>query len=141
VVTLQIRKAAPVLAVLFCAIFLRQLPVTVLSTQACETVQPVPGTKLDVELDVGSMHFRGEIADFYVLFSLVGNPVDPEVITAKLYFNGTLCSQLTSSVKHVATGLYRIPYTIPLNASVGNTLWLLMRLTVQLTTRVSTGLL
>jgi hypothetical protein len=92
-VRLQNRKVFPLLAVLFCAIFLLQLPVTVLSVQACDPIQPVPGTKLDVEADVGSIHFRGEIADFYVLFSLVGNPVDPEVITAKLYFNGTLCSQ------------------------------------------------
>ena len=84
-VTLQNRRVVSFLVILFCAIFLLQLPVTVLSTQACEPVQPVSGTKLDVEVDVGSIHFRGEIADFYVLISLVGNPVDPQEITAKLY--------------------------------------------------------
>ena len=113
------KKVYPSIAVLLCGIFLLQLTGSVPTTQACVPVQPVPNTKLDVEVDVGSTYFRGEIAEFYVLVSLVGNPTDAEEITANLYYNGTVHSQLSDSIEHVATGLYRIPYTIPMNACTG----------------------
>ena len=74
--------------------------------------------KLEVEIDVGSIHFRGEIADFYVLASSSGNRLDAAVC-ANLYYNGSFFASLSGLVQHVATGLYRIPYAIPLNASVG----------------------
>ena len=71
---------------------------------------PKQGSKLDVEADVGSIYFAGEIAEFYILVSLSGNPIDAEIL-ANLYYNGTLYSNLTSLVESVSMGIYRIPYT------------------------------
>ena len=79
----------------------------------------VDGSPLDLAVTVGSLHFRGELAEFYVEISFGGKPVDATVISAKLYWNGTLKQDLTSSVGHVAIGLYRIPYSVPSDASVG----------------------
>ncbi len=77
------------------------------------------GVKLDVQVDVGSIHFRGEMAEFYVLVSYLGEPVDNANISAMLYYKGTLHANLSASVMHVATGLYRVPYNIPIDASAG----------------------
>ena len=85
--------------------------------QACY-VPPEPEVTLDVEAEVGSMHFRGEMAEFYILVSLNGDPVNASV-KADLYYNGTLHSNLNALVQSASTGLYRVPYTIPLNASDG----------------------
>jgi peptidoglycan hydrolase CwlO-like protein len=74
--------------------------------------------KLDIEADVGSMHFRGEMAEFYILTSYLGEPIDAK-ISAILYYNGTMHADLTTLVENVATGLYRIPYTIPTEAPAG----------------------
>ena len=70
-------------------------------------------------MDVGVIHLRGEMAEFYVLISSSGTRVD-SALNAKLYYNGALYADLTCLVQHVTTGLYRIPYNIPLNASPGS---------------------
>jgi len=75
-------------------------------------------TTINVEVKVGSIHFRGEIAEFYVLVSSLGKPVDAS-IKATLYFKGEPYEDLSASVEHVSLGLYRIPYTIPLTAPTG----------------------
>jgi len=74
---------------------------------------------LDVQLDVGALHFSGEIADFYVLVADYGRAVDPDNLRAVLYFEGAEFVNLTSSLEHVARGLYRLPYTIPAVATPG----------------------
>ena len=107
------KRTITVVSILICSALLLGLSTFVATGAACVTL---PG--LDVEANVGSLHFRGEIAEFYVLVSLNGAPVDA-ALTAKLYFNGSQYADLTSAVGHVATGLYRIPYTIPGTASAG----------------------
>jgi predicted nucleic acid-binding Zn-ribbon protein len=111
-------KKTRALSILACTILLLQVTAFVSLSQAVVTVPSEPEVKLDVEADVGSMHFKGEIADFYVLVSLSGVPTDATV-NASLYFDGALYANLTSLVQHVDTGLYRIPYTIPCCASAG----------------------
>jgi len=59
------------------------------------------------------------MAEFNVLVSSSGTRMDA-VLNAKLYYNGALYADLTCLVQHVTTGLYRIPYNIPLNASPGS---------------------
>ncbi|MGQ4834444.1 MAG: hypothetical protein ACP6IS_11200 [Candidatus Asgardarchaeia archaeon] len=77
-------------------------------------------TTLDVKVDVGRIHFRGEIAEFYVLTALNGSPVNATITEALLYFsNGTLTKDLTNNSKEIATGLYRISYVIPTDAPKG----------------------
>ena len=109
---LKTKKPRAFISILICAVMLIQLTAFVSLSQACI---PIP---LNVEADVGSIHFNGENADFYVLVSLQGAPTDA-VINASLYFDGALYADLTSLVQHVDTGLYRIPYTIPCEASAG----------------------
>jgi septal ring factor EnvC (AmiA/AmiB activator) len=95
---------------------LQTMAISIPAIQACTyTVKD----KLDVEVKVGSIHFRGEMAEFYVLVSYLGEPVDNASINATLYYNGTLHANLSSSVECVAAGLYRVPYTIPIDASTG----------------------
>lgn len=79
----------------------------------------VNDSPLDLAINVGSLHFRGEIAEFYMETSFNGKPVDVTLDSAKLYWNGTLKEELTSSVEHVATGLYRIRYSILGDGSPG----------------------
>ena len=115
---MKIRKTRAFISILTCTILLLQSTAFVSLSQAVITVPSEPEIKLDVEADVGSTHFRGEIADFYVLVSLSGVPTDATV-NASLYFDGVLYANLTSLVQHVDTGLYRIPYTIPCEAEAG----------------------
>ncbi|MEM2440093.1 MAG: S8 family serine peptidase [Candidatus Bathyarchaeia archaeon] len=78
----------------------------------------VQRTTLNVQIKVGVMHFAGETAEFYILVSSLGEPVNVN-LTAQLYFNGSLHANLTNAIENVDSGLYRIPYTIPRNASFG----------------------
>lgn len=73
---------------------------------------------LNVQTYVGSMHFAGEIAEFYVLVGRSGKPVNATV-TALLYYSGVLYDNLSAPVEYAAQGFYRIPYEIPLEASEG----------------------
>src|SRR4030067_534588 len=114
---LKVKKPLVYISILFCAVLLVQLTTFGSVSQACD-VPPKAEVTLDVEAEVGSMHFRGEMAEFYILVSLNGDPVNATV-KADLYYNGTLHSNLSALVQRVSTGLYRIPYTIPLNASDG----------------------
>ncbi len=82
-------------------------------------VVEIPVYTIDVEMDVGTIHFGGEMAEFYIFISKLGQPVDASKISATLYYNGTLLADLSDKVKHIATGLYQIPYTIPAYASSG----------------------
>jgi PKD repeat protein len=75
-------------------------------------------TTISVQAEVGSIHFRGEMAEFYILVSSLGNPIDV-TINATLYFSGTVYADLSTSAEHVSLGLYRIAYTIPVNAQPG----------------------
>jgi hypothetical protein len=111
------KKTHGFISILVCAVLLLQLTTLGSVSKACIPIPPKP-KPLDVEADVGSIHFNGEIADFYVLVSSSGTPKNA-TLTADLYYNGTLYANLTSLVQYVDTGLYRIPYTIPCDASAG----------------------
>jgi PKD repeat protein len=74
---------------------------------------------LALNLDVGSLHFRSETAEFNMLVTDFGEPVNTTRLEAKLFFNGSILQDLSSSIEHASTGLYRIPYTIPANAEAG----------------------
>src|SRR3989304_2079141 len=102
---LKVKKPHAIISILVCALLLVQFTTFVSVSQACE-VPPKPEVKLDVEAEVGSMHFRGEMAEFYILVSLNGDPVNAS-LKADLYYNGTFHSNWRVLVRHVATGLYR----------------------------------
>ena len=79
----------------------------------------LPRTPIDVNIDVGKIHFKGEITEFYILTSDYGMAVDATSIKAYLYYNGTLFADLTDAIEPVTTGLYKIAYTIPSDAKFG----------------------
>jgi hypothetical protein len=58
------------------------------------------------------------MAEFYILTSSLGEPVNAEV-SAQLYFNGSLYADLSDAIETISQGFYRVPYTIPGNASTG----------------------
>jgi multisubunit Na+/H+ antiporter MnhG subunit len=79
----------------------------------------LPRTPIDIDVDVGTIYFRGEQAEFNILTSDYGKPVDTTSIKAYLYYNGSLFTDLTDETQHVSTGLYRIVYAIPPTAQGG----------------------
>jgi len=79
-----------------------------------------PYEKLDLEVNVGTIHFRGEIAEFYFETSLHGNAINASIWEATLYYeSGTQQVDLTANVEIITVGLYRITYTIPADAATG----------------------
>jgi hypothetical protein len=79
-----------------------------------------PHENLDMQVNVGTVHFRGEIAEFYVTTTLNGNAVNASVWEATLYTEGgTTQADLLPSLAVITVGLYRISYTIPTSAVTG----------------------
>ena len=108
----RLSKTYSIATILVCAM----LPMAffVSNAQACYSW----GIPLDVEVDVGSIHFAGEMVEFYILVSYKGEPVDAD-ISATLYYNKTVFAHLNASVENIVTGLYRIPYIVATDASAG----------------------
>jgi hypothetical protein len=62
-------------------------------------------------LDVGVLYFAGEIADFYAQTVFRGDMVNASLTSAVLHKPDGTTEALT--VQQVATGLYRLSYTVP----------------------------
>jgi len=86
---------------------------------AVETVTVESYMPLGVTAEVGSLHFKGETAEFTILTTDAGKLVNATSLEAKLYFNGVLITDLSSAIEYADTGFYMIPYYIPANASPG----------------------
>lgn len=80
------------------------------------TIVVVEQGVLDVQASVGTLHFRGEVVDFFVLVTAKGAPTDA-TITATLWFPGGTSQSLV--VARVSTGLYMAAYTLPGTAPMG----------------------
>ena len=77
---------------------------------ALATFTVVDVTPLDITVDVGAIHFLGEVAEFYAQVGFKGVAVNATSLNAILYKpNG---ATKTLSAQLIATGLYKIPYTI-----------------------------
>jgi len=74
-------------------------------------------TPLGIDIDVGSVHFRGEIAEFYVLVTHHGRPVNTTSLNATLYWPNGTTQALT--YEQITTGLYKITFNIPADAPTG----------------------
>jgi hypothetical protein len=75
-----------------------------------ESAAPVDTPSLDVKIDVGALYFIGEIAEFYIQTTFKGQMVNSVVNVAVLYKPNGETENVT--VQQVATGLYRILYTV-----------------------------
>jgi len=91
------------------------------SDEAEKTISVSTGLYVPVEVtvDVGSLHFNGEIVEFYILVVHLGKAVNATNIEANLYYDGILYIELSDLVQLVDTGIYRIPYTIAGEAEAG----------------------
>lgn len=67
-------------------------------------------TALDVKIDVGTLYFMGETGAFYAQTVFEGQAVDATIPNATLITPNGTTQSLTA--QQVATGLYKIPYTI-----------------------------
>lgn len=74
-------------------------------------------TPLDVQLNVGETHFRGETAEFYAQITFKGKAVNTTALNAVLYMPNGTAKSLTAQL--ITTGLYKISYQIPADASNG----------------------
>ena len=74
---------------------------------------------LDVVVDVGSIHYGGETAEFYILASHMGEPIDANISAILRARGGTWFEDLSEYVEPIGTGLYRVPYIIPTDAPTG----------------------
>jgi len=83
------------------------------------TVQANNRATLGVAVDSGSVYFRGETAEFSVLTTNNGEPTNTTAMEALLYHGSSLQANLTAFVQVVTTGMYRITYSIPADASFG----------------------
>ena len=90
-----------------------------LSANTTKTISVTWYEPLTVNIDVGSIHFAGEIAEFYILVSDFGRPIDVSKLKASLYYNGAFLADLSNLTERVDKGLYRIVYEIPSTAQYG----------------------
>ena len=86
---------------------------------ACATFTVVDVTPLDVKVDVGAVYFRGEIAEFYSQVVFKGVAVNATGISAVLYCpdGETVSYRYPENITLITTGLYKISYTIPGDAT------------------------
>ena len=87
--------------------------------EATRALYVLDATPLNVLIDVGSLHFRGELVEFYILTLHNGTRVDADITRALLYKGDHVYADLMGSLEHIARGLFRATYTIPANAPMG----------------------
>jgi thermitase len=67
-------------------------------------------TSIDIKVDVGATYFLGEVADFYAQAVVNGQPIAATITGAVLYKPDGGTENLIA--QRIATGLYKMPYTI-----------------------------
>lgn len=78
----------------------------------------IDDTPLDIDVDVGPIHFRGETGvTFYALIRFKGEPTNATDISATLYKPDGTTESLT--VELINTGFYKISYDVPIDAPSG----------------------
>ena len=77
-------------------------------------------TPIIVTIDVGAVHFTGEVISWYATTTINGHLVDVDTLNATLYGPNGFVFDMSSNVTRISTGIYRITTTIPMNASQGD---------------------
>jgi len=75
-------------------------------------------TPIDVEINIGTIYFRGESAEFYIQTSFKGVAVNATSISALLYKPDGTTEPLTVP-SPIATSFYKTTYAIPVDAQNG----------------------
>jgi peptidoglycan hydrolase CwlO-like protein len=74
---------------------------------------------LSIDTTVGSIHFRGEVAEFYLQIAFQGEPVAATTVDATLYKPDGTFESLTFTPLTGITGLYKAEFDIPADAQIG----------------------
>jgi methyl-accepting chemotaxis protein len=74
---------------------------------------------LTAEVDSNSIHFRGEIAEFYLQVDSLGELATATTINGTLYKPDETSESLTFMPVSGATGLYKAEFNVPTNAPIG----------------------
>lgn len=95
-----------------------------LTNSMTKYIEIVPYVPLDIEVDVGTIHFAGETASFSILVSRSGVrvPMSKDLLHVLLYFGGetrTLQVDPAANIEQLDTGLFNVSYKIPLTAPPG----------------------
>ena len=95
-----------------------------LTNSVTKYIEVTPYYPLDIEVDVGVSHFRGETASFSIIVSRSGAriPISKDSIQAFLYFGNevtVLQVDPRASIVELDTGLFNLSYRIPLTAPHG----------------------
>ncbi len=77
-------------------------------------------TPIIATIDVGAVHFTGEIISWYATTTINGHLVDVDTLNATLYGPNGFVFDMSSNVTRISTGIYSITTTIPMNASQGD---------------------
>ena len=85
---------------------------------AYEMFTVIDVTPLNIKIDVGTTHFRGESAEFYIQTSFKGVAVNATSISALLYKPDGTTEPLTVP-SPIATSFYKTTYAIPVDAQNG----------------------
>jgi trehalose utilization protein len=78
--------------------------------RASTTFTVIDATPLDIQIDVGNIHFIGEIAESYVQTAFKGQAVNATNIKALIYKPDETIENLI--LQQLTTGLYKVTYTI-----------------------------
>jgi len=89
------------------------------STTKTISIKLYPPSPLEIDMDVSQICFPGEIVEFNILIKHYGERVDPDTLSALLYYNGGIYANLTATIQRIDIGLYRINYRIPNTAEAG----------------------
>jgi len=76
-------------------------------------------TPLSTEMNVGSTHFRSEIAEFYLQIASQGEPVAATTIDGRLYKPDGSAETVAFESVPDATGLYKAELAVPPDAPIG----------------------
>ncbi len=97
--------------------------ITVIASQGLHgsaTFTILDDTPITVTLDVGAVHFAGEIISWYATTTINGHLVDVDRLNATLYGPNGFVFDMSSNLTRMSTGIYRITTTIPMDASQGD---------------------
>jgi len=90
-----------------------------LTSTLTKTIEVGAPALIEITVESGELHFRGEICDFTILITHLGRQIETEKLQAFLYYNGTLYINLTENLETIETGLHRLLFNIPGNVSAG----------------------
>lgn len=80
----------------------------------------IDDTPIDITVDVGALHFNGEMVSIYATTTINGNLVDVDYLNATLYAPDGSEIDLSCTATRISTGVYLFSTTVPMTAGTGD---------------------